>query len=142
MWISSIQHPVSSFQPKVYNLPIIKFCILKRTTTFAAYLVPASSGIKREVRCDSGAIPVAVSSFRESFHDRPVGSSNHCSAFRGMGRYPNRERVRRPATYKPIIHGFRVKSMEFKLSSAAAIYLSPFFYFPGSSLFKPKTNQQ
>jgi hypothetical protein len=66
----------------VYNFTIIKFCILKRTTTFAAYLVPATSGIKREVRCDSGAIPVAVSSFREIFHDRPVGSSNHCSGVR------------------------------------------------------------
>jgi hypothetical protein len=42
-----------------------------------------------------------------------------------------------------IIHGFRVKSMEFKRSSAAAIYISPFFYFPESSLFKSKqTNNE
>ena len=33
--------------------------------TFAAYWVPELVGVKREVRCDSGAIPVAVSSLRD-----------------------------------------------------------------------------
>jgi len=32
------------------------------------------------------------------------------------------------------IHGFRVKSMECKRPAAAAVYISPFFYFPESSL--------
>jgi vitamin B12 transporter len=52
-----------------------------------------------------------------------------------MGRYPAESEPEDLPMYKPIIHGFRVKSMECKLSSAAAIYISPFFYFPGSSLF-------
>lgn len=34
--------------------------------TFAMYLVPESVGVKREVRCNSGAIPVAVSSLHVS----------------------------------------------------------------------------
>ena len=79
--------------------------------TFAAYWVPESVGVKREVRCNSGAIPVAVSSLRESsiisreyfltmYATRltPVESSYHCSA--KNGKVFNTEQARRPATYK------------------------------------------
>ena len=64
--------------------------------TFAMYWVPESVGVKREVRCNSGAIPVAVNSLRESsicslgyfltiYGTRltPVESSYHCSAKNG-----------------------------------------------------------
>jgi len=75
----------------VNNLIKTKFCLPVCSVTFAVYLVPAVIGIKREVRCNSGAIPVAVSFFvrREAsvvsyimiYTSFPtlVETSNHCS---------------------------------------------------------------
>ena len=75
--------------PHFYDGVLIK-CFLhsSNSSTFAMNLVPERFGVKREVRCNSGAIPVAVSSCScyVSHHNYAVQSAYHCRMKSTMGR--------------------------------------------------------
>ena len=68
-----------------------------------------ATGIKREVRCKSGAIPVAVSS------NILVQSAHHCRIINQRWEGIEQGTSQKTCQINQIIRGFRVKGMECKV---------------------------
>jgi ATP:cob(I)alamin adenosyltransferase len=83
-------------------------------------------GIKREVRCKSGAIPVAVSSIHSRLIYIPLSNND--------GKVLNGGASQKTCQVYSIIHGFRVKSMECKMSGCGRQFIfQPTFIFSEGS---------
>jgi hypothetical protein len=103
--------------------------------TFVLILVPEAFGIKREVRCKSGAIPVAVS----SIHNCPICIPLSNQRWEGIEQRASQKTCQTHS----IIHGFRVKSMECKYAALAVnLYFNFISFFPKAHSFHPGSGQQ
>jgi hypothetical protein len=147
-----IQHPTFNTQHLLKNILVIHFPI--------SYICPVigsrNCGIKREIRCKSGAIPVAVSSGEWSrvngewsmvnkissrsfnlnihhsplpIHHSPVQSTYHCRIIINDGKVLNCRASQKTCQVQFNHSGFRVKGIECKMVRRHFIF-SIVFIFP------------